>query len=431
MMPGHRIGTNIVVGGYQVNFGRYTPGDCFHPNGLSFVHADLADQFDIRLLNAPLSELSLFDADILFIANPDYPLYEKASPYRLTPEDVDALMKFLERGGGVLLLVNSFLSRPDYWEENFDHERVSLLFDRLGIRWDANFMSEINSLELARSGKYRIGYGQGGRVVGTKLPRGFKPLLKNGKRIYGFEGKIGKGKLAVLGDAGLASNGLVCFPGYDNAAFVKETFQKLAPRWCNGNTSSWDYHQFAHISAAPSKRGLNEDILRSLRPNARWTVDHHYRHLTWQRAADEGVGKRVWKRSPLDVESLVNTTKASARFHWLRLDDDAQGPEFDLDLKVNATRGNDSTDLHVIGRTESRAISWDDLCKKPQRMRPAGQVENVHVVFEMKAVFDAAGRARSARWSQGQITYARNPTAGKYEYEILLNSASGVIAPRA
>src|SRR5687767_9163828 len=101
MMPGHRIGRNIVVGGYQVNFGRYTPGDCFHPNGLAFLHADLAAEYDIRLLTAPYSELSLFDADILFIANPDYPLYEKASPHRWTPRDVEALLSFAQRGGGV------------------------------------------------------------------------------------------------------------------------------------------------------------------------------------------------------------------------------------------------------------------------------------------------------------------------------------------
>lgn len=74
MMPGNRIGSNIVVGGYRTNYGRYMPGDCFHPNGLSFLHADLADEYDIRLLNAPLSEASLFDADILVLPNPDYPL---------------------------------------------------------------------------------------------------------------------------------------------------------------------------------------------------------------------------------------------------------------------------------------------------------------------------------------------------------------------
>jgi hypothetical protein len=120
MMPGHRVGRHIAVGGYAVNFGRYTPGDCFHPNGLAYLHADLADRFDLRLLTAPYTAAALFDADVLLVANPDYPLYEGASPHRWTPADVEELLAFARRGGGVLLLVNSFLSRPDYWEENFD-----------------------------------------------------------------------------------------------------------------------------------------------------------------------------------------------------------------------------------------------------------------------------------------------------------------------
>ena len=166
MMPGHRIGKNISVGGYKVNNGRYTINDCYHPNGLCFLNANLAKEFDISLLTEPYSNASLFDADILFVVNPDYPLYEGTSPYRWTPDDVDALMNFLNRGGGVLLLINSFLSRPDFWEENFDHERIGLLLDRLGIEWDDNYMSNDSIIEPAASAQYKVGYGQGGRVKG-------------------------------------------------------------------------------------------------------------------------------------------------------------------------------------------------------------------------------------------------------------------------
>src|SRR4051794_31954657 len=191
MMPGHRVGRHLAVGGYRVNYGRYTPGDCFHPNGLAFLHADLAPRYDLRLLTAPYTALSLFDADILYAANPDYPLYEGASPYRWTPADVDALWAFAERGGGVLLSVNSFLSRPDFWEENFDLERVGLLFDRLGLRWDANYMSDDDNIETARCGPHRVGYGQGGRVAGRALPEGVEPLLTRDENIYGFRARIG------------------------------------------------------------------------------------------------------------------------------------------------------------------------------------------------------------------------------------------------
>ncbi|HVF10809.1 MAG TPA: hypothetical protein VNA16_08400 [Abditibacteriaceae bacterium] len=431
MMPGHRIGRNIVVGGYQVNFGRYTPGDCFHPNGLSFLHADLAADYDLRLLTAPYSELSLFDADILFVANPDYPLYERASPYRWTPLDVDALLAFVQRGGGVLLLVNSFLSRPDYWEENFDHERVNLLFDRLGVRWDHNFMSDDATIETARCGELNIGYGQGGRVFGSTLPAGIEPLLTHEGDVYGFQTAIGAGLLMVIGDAGLASNGLVCFPGFDNAVFMRETFARLKPPWTRGAPGAWDFARFGHISAAPSQNGLHEDIIRNLRPQAQWIEDHHYRHLAWDRSTLEGAHEQVWQHLPMPAAVLHDAMEVSFKGNWLRLDNDEAGPQLEMNLSINTARQPDATDIHVIGRTRSGDLTWADLCDDIEPLRRAGEIDQVHTVFEMKLVLDADGRERSARWSQGQILYARNPTAGHYGYEIILNSASGVIAPRA
>src|SRR5688500_14047311 len=94
MPPGHRVGPHIVVGGYQTNYGRYFPGDLYHPNGLCALEADLAPDHPVRLLNEPFTDASLFDADVLLALNPDYPLYEGSSPHRWTPDDVDALLRF-------------------------------------------------------------------------------------------------------------------------------------------------------------------------------------------------------------------------------------------------------------------------------------------------------------------------------------------------
>jgi hypothetical protein len=430
MMPGHRIGSNIVVGGYQTNYGRYTPGDCYHPNGLAVLQSDLAAAYDIRLLTAPYSEMSLFDADILFVANPDYPLYEGSTPYRWTPEDVDALLAFAERGGGVLLLVNSFLSRPDFWEENFDHERVSLLFDRLGLRWDPNFMSDDQTIELAESGPYSVGYGQGGRVFNASLPDNIAPLLTREGQIYGFETAIGQGRLIVIGDAGLVSNGLMCFPGFDNAAFMRDVFTRLTPSWCRQPVAKWDYRGFGHISAAPSKAGLNEDIIRSLRPDARWYVDHHYRHLTWEGQGITGAGAEIWRQLPVAVGDNTQS-RLTTELHWLSLDHDGGGPAFPIELTINATRHDAWTDIHFIGRSQSREVKWADLCHDVERMRPGGEVEHIHSVFEMRLTLDAKGAKKAVRWSQGQTLWARNPNAVHYGYEIVLASASGVVAPAA
>ena len=430
MRPGHRIGRNIAVGGYAVNFGRYTPGDCFHPNGLSFLQADLAGDYEIRLLTQPYTEQSLAEADILLVANPDYPLYERASPYRWTPDDVDALLGFAERGGGILLLINSFLSRPDYWEENFDIERVSLLLDRLGVRWDPNYMSDDKIIEPARSGNWRIGYGQGGRVHEGKLPSGSKALLTYKDNVYGFETPIGKGRLIVLGDTGMISNGLFCFPGFENAGFLREIFGRLTPSWCKHLPTLWDYLGYAHISAAPSKGGLTEATLRALRPEAQWMEDYHYRHLYWEQAAMKGAGATCWQRCPVPLAELREKDRFSTELQWLSIDTVDPGPSIPLDLAVNASVSAGGTDLHLMGRAQSEDLRWSDLCAEPNRLQAAGEIDVVHTVFQLTARLDGSGAPRSATWSQGQIVYARSGKADHYGYEIMLLSESGLIAPR-
>lgn len=431
MMPGHRIGRHIATGGYAVNFGRYAPGDCYHPNGLAFLQASLSHDFEIRLLCEPYSDLSLFDADVLLITNPDYPLYEGASPYRWTPEDVEALVAFLERGGGVLLCVNSFLSRPDFWEENFDLERISLLFDRLGVCWDPNYMSDDQNIERARGGEFVIGYGQGGRVLGGKLPEGCEPLITYGDNVYGFRTTVGKGQLAVIGDTGLISNGLVCFPGYDNLAFLKDLFADLTPTWVHAGAGQWHLLQSRHLSSAPSETGLNESTLRSLRPDATWTRDYHYRHLTWDGPGREDIGDEVWRDVPVSLDGLSDARFASVDLNWLSLDADDPGPPINLELTVSASKRAHGTDLHLIGSAQSEELSWQDLCADAERMKVAGEIERVCTVFEMKAVLDELGKPAKARWSQGQFVYSRSASSSHYGYEIILTSLSGAVVPVA
>jgi hypothetical protein len=430
MMPGHRMGDQIAVGGYQTNFGRYTPGDCYHPNGLSFLHADIADRYEIKLLTQPYSDASLFDADILLVTNPDYPLYPGASPYRWTPKDVDALLRFASRGGGVLLTVNSFLSRPDFWEENFDIERVSLLFDRLGIRWDPNYMSNDDIIEPAAAGSLCVGYGQGGRAIGHSFPDNVTPLLTYENNVYGLEVQIGAGKLVILGDTGMLSNGLICFPGFDNAVFVQEILQKLTPPWCSKAGEQYDYLTYSSLSAAPGKTGLTEDLLRSLQPGAAWMVDHHYRHLTWQDKVLTEDSNAIWKNLPVPLDALKQVTKASFPLHWVPLEGHSMGPEFMMEAVVCPMQGTGMTDLHIIGRAQTEKITWADLCQNPQVIQAGGTIEKLHGVFEMRVVLDSKGQPLRAKWSQGQITYARDPKALHYGYVIVLNSQSGLIVPK-
>jgi hypothetical protein len=194
------------------------------------LYSDLLTSYDFKFLNQPSSEMTLAEADILMMPNPDYPLYEGASPYRLDKPDMDALENFLNRGGSVILMINSFLSRSDFWEENFDLERVAAFFDRLGIRWDHNFMSDENRILPSESGSFTVGYGQGGRVLGASLPDGAQPLLTFEGDVFGFLMIVGKGKLAVVGDAGLLSTGCIISRGFRTMRFCSSSLRKCRPR---------------------------------------------------------------------------------------------------------------------------------------------------------------------------------------------------------
>ncbi|MFH1008812.1 MAG: hypothetical protein V1800_15150 [Candidatus Latescibacterota bacterium] len=431
MLPGHRVGRDIVVGGYQMNFGRYAPGDCYHPNGLAFLEAELAREFEIHLLHGPYTTASLYDADILFVTNPDYPPYQGTSPWRWEPEDVAALLEFCERGGSVVLLINSFLSRSDFWEENFDYERVSLLLNQMGIRWDPNYMSDDLFIERAQAGSREIGYGQGGRVFGGALPDGVKPLITYNDHVYGFTAPVGHGKLVVIGDAGMLSSGLVTFPGFENAAFVRDLFSRVTPTWCRDGIGVWDYRAYRHLSGAPSKNGLNEDLIRSLRPNATWQVDHHYRHLTWDTEEQKNVDRSVWEKLPVPVAELSGHTTAQTTIRSIGLDTDQPGRAFPLELAVRETTTRSGTEIHAIGRTRWTELCWQDLSESPERFRPAGEVEHVNAVFELWLILDSDGQPARAQWRQGQILFAKNPVSEHYGYEIMLASDSGVIVPRA
>ena len=131
----------------------------------------------------------------------------------------------------------------------------------------------------------------------------------------------------------------------------------------------------------------------------------------------------------MDVASLAQATTAPVRLHWLRLDEDRSGPAFSLDLKVTASQGPGSTDLHAIGRTGPGRVTWPDLCQTAEKM--PGAIEQVHGFFELKAVLDPAGGLRQARWTQSQLLHVRSPQAGRNGFESILSSASGVLAPSA
>ena len=107
----------------------------------------------------------------------------------------------------------------------------------------------------------------------------------------------------------------------------------------------------------------------------------------------------------------------------------SSGPEFNITLTVNSTKGKYGTDIHIFGKNTSRSLAWSDLSSRPNQFDNAGTIEETHTVFNMKLVQDKDGRNKCAKWSRGQILYARNMKSAHYGYEIILCSKNGIVSP--
>lgn len=429
MMPGHRLSRNIYTGGYRTNYGRYSPFDVYHPNGASMLYADLQRDFDVKFLNQPFCEMTLAEADILLVPNPDYPLYEGASPYRIDAPDVDALINFLNRGGSVILMINSFLSKSDFWEENFDFERITPLLDRLGVRWDHNYMSDDNTILPSKHGALTVGYGQGGRVLNGQLPAGAAPLLTYEGETFGFHLKVGKGKLAVVGDAGLVSNGLYHFPGFDNAAFLAKLFADMSPAWADKPATAFECFEFGHVSCGTSEQGISEKLFRTLRPAARFEIDHHYRHLTHEGKPQTVPADAVAARLPFSLASLAGRKTVRAGFSFVNVCDGRPTTGFETTLNVSAKTSDLGTDYLVSGTHVSEAAAWNDLGADPAIFDAIGRLVRVNTIIQILAGTHPDGSLRYFSLKQGQILYDRNVRNAHYGFDILLASRNVVFAP--
>jgi hypothetical protein len=429
MMPGHRLSRNIFTGGYRTNYGRYSPDDVYHPNGASMLYSDLQRDFDLRLLHQPYSEMTLADADILVIPNPDYPLYEGASPYRIDAPDIVALVNFLQRGGSVILMINSFLSKSDFWEENFDLERIAPLLDRLGLRWDHNFMSDDDSILPARHGDLTVGYGQGGRVWEGKLPPGAEPLLTFKGEIFGFTLRLGRGKLAVVGDSGLVSNGLYHFPGFQNAAFLAKLFGEMSPAWGTGPATAFERFGFGHVSAATSEQGITDRLFRTLRPRGRFEIDHHYRHSTHEDPSVRVEASEAVAALPINLAVLAGRKSVSARLPFVNVQEGLPTATFEASLNVSARSSGIGTDYVIAGSQVSDTSSWSDIGADPAVFGAIGELVRVNTIVQILAGTTPDGALRYFTLKQGQTLYDRNTRNPHYGFDILLASRNLVLAP--
>jgi hypothetical protein len=247
--------------------------------------------------------------------------------------------------------------------------------------------------------------------------------------IFGFQVKYGQGKLAVVGDAGLVSNGLYHFPGFENAAFLNKLFRDMAPAWSAAPVTTFECFEFGHVSCGTSEQGISEKLFRTLRPQARFEIDHHYRHLTFESKPSNISAGEVAARLPLKLAELAHRKTISARFPFVNVCDGRDTARFELALNVSAKASEMGVDYVISGTKVSEGVTWNDIGADPVVFGALGQLIRVNTIVQILAGTNPDGTLRYFSVKQGQILYDRNAKNTHYGFDILLGSRNVVFSP--
>lgn len=211
----------------------------------------LRDEFDVPVHSQPLNAQTLAGVNVLLIANPsDKAVGTNPPPPHVTAADIGALTRYVEQGGGLIVMGN---------QENHNLEIADMnkLLFRFGLQF-TNLYTDVKKLVLPREtpviGGLRWGYYTGNLVLITPdHPAKPRPLVLNDLAQKPLNGprdtsgallavaEPGRGHIAVVTDAGWISNdalsekgiGGVAVKGQDNW----EIFRRLA-HWAAGTTST-------------------------------------------------------------------------------------------------------------------------------------------------------------------------------------------------
>ena len=237
--PGH---TRFVLL-YSLHFNapgenRYAPDGAYRE-----VLTQLCREFEVRVSAAPLTAESLRDVRAVLIANPNDQAHgTNPPPHHFNAADVATLGRFVNDGGGLILLSNQDLHN----NETTDANRLLAVF---GLRYE-NRYTDIKLLPIPAStpiiGGLKWAYYSGNLVIPTPgHPARARALVVNDLRVTPWKGlrdapgvllavaEPGRGRVVVATDAGWITDGNLfgknpgtTVQGHDNL----EIFQRLA-RW--------------------------------------------------------------------------------------------------------------------------------------------------------------------------------------------------------
>lgn len=210
----------------------------------------LRDEFDVRVHSQPLNAPTLAGVNVLLIANPsDKAVGTNPPPPHVTAADIGALTRYVEQGGGFIVMGNQE-------NHNLEIEDMNKLLLRFGLQF-TNLYTDVKKLVLPREppiiGGLRWGYYTGNLVLITaEHPARPRPLVLNDLAQKPINGprdtpgalvavaEPGRGHVIVVTDSGWLSNDALSEKGIAGVAVTGqdnwEIFRRLA-HWTAGTAT--------------------------------------------------------------------------------------------------------------------------------------------------------------------------------------------------
>ena len=207
----------------------------------------LRQHFTVRVHRQPLTSKILADVNLLLIANPsDQAVSNNPAPPHVSPSDIKTLTRFVQRGGGLILMGNQE-------NHNLEIEDVNKLLANFGLQF-TNLYTDAKQLVLPKStpliGGLRWAYYTGNQItvepVHPAKPRGLvvndlaqKPPkgTRDTPGVLLATSEPGRGRVVVVTDAGWITDDALSGKGIGGVAITDqdnwEIFLRLT-RWASG-----------------------------------------------------------------------------------------------------------------------------------------------------------------------------------------------------
>lgn len=222
--------------------------DRYLPNGnFKDVLGRLGADFQVRVHNKPLTPDILTDVRVLLIVNPsDKAVGAHPAPHHFSLGDVEVLARFVQQGGGLIVMENQE-------NHNLEVDDTNKLLTRFGIQ-ATNLYTDAKQLVLPKStpviGGLRWAYYTGNLLVlNTSHPAKPRALVMNDLKQKPIQGprdtpgvllataQLGKGRVVVATDSGWIADFALNGEGVGGVAIKEqdnwEIFHRLA-RWTVG-----------------------------------------------------------------------------------------------------------------------------------------------------------------------------------------------------